>query len=112
MIWSLPILAALRVFWDDPNPPEMIGGYNVYVERNLGTGQLLKIKLNLELIPWMEDGEKTPFYIIRDAVYPMDQLSVTAVGKGDYAGQESEQSERLIIPFPPVKVPSFIATND
>lgn len=84
----------------------------MYVERNLGTGQLLKIKLNLELIPWMEDGEKTPFFIIRDTMYPMDKLSVTAVGKGDYAGEESEHSDPFIIPFPPVKVPSFIATHD
>jgi len=106
MIFSIPILL-LRLFWDDPNPVGNVAGYNVYVERNTGTGQIIRTKLNVELIPWMEDGEKTPFFLTGDLISG-DKVTVTAVGTPELANEESEDSESITIPYPPEKTNFYI----
>jgi hypothetical protein len=106
MIFIVPILL-FRVFWDDPNPVGNVVGYNVYSERNTGTGQIFRKKLNTELIPWMEDGEKTPFYITSDLTSG-DSVVVTAVG----VNEESEDSNPFVVPYPPDKTNFYVRSTE
>lgn len=105
----LPLIALL-ITWDDPdNEVGNVAGYNIYRLTYPGTGEIIREKLNTDLIPWQEDGPKTPSFLYTGRLYPGDIIGGTAVA---YDGLESEVSYRdqnFIVPSPPAAVPALIA---
>jgi len=112
VILFLPALASFWLTWDDPNnPPEHVAGYNVYRVEFTGTGQMIRTKVNLELIPWQEDTDTTPRFRVEGAIWG-EQYRGTAVGKSEIYGEnlESEISDDYYtVPFPPAAVPGLTA---
>lgn len=106
MNWFLPILAVL-ITWDDPNNAVgTVAGYNVYRLTFTGT-EVIREKLNTELVPWVPDGPKSPNFEFIGPFVPGDVFAATAV---DGDGNESLMSDdNFTIPFPPAAVPSLTA---
>ena len=111
---ALLILASILLAWDDPNNPVgTVAGYNVYRVEHLGTGEVIRHRVNAELIPWVADGESTPSLLIH-GVLPLQEYRGTAVGFKPEEGplNESELSDDFYtVPLPPVAVRWRIQTD-
>lgn len=94
--------ASILLVWDDPlNPVGTVAGYHVYRVEHLGTGEIIRHRVNVELIPWVADTDSTPALWIR-GVLPLEEYRGTAVG---HDGAESEISDDFYkVPMPPVAV--------
>lgn len=92
--------------WDDPdNPVGTVDGYHVYRIEHSGTGEMIRHRVNVELIPWQPDTEESPNFRI-DGVQPGQEFRATAVGRDEF-GQpvEGEISDDFyVVPSPPVAV--------
>lgn len=113
MILLLPALASFWLTWDDPsNPPANVAGYNVYRVEFTGTGEMIRHRVNAELIPWQEDTENTPRFRIEGAISG-EQYRGTAVGKPELFPADQLESEisddYYTVPFPPAAVPGLTA---
>lgn len=107
---TLLIAASILLVWDDPdNPVGTVAGYNVYRVEHPGTGEMIRHKINVELVPWTVDGPSTPSLRIH-GVHPLEEYRGTAVGIN---GEESLISDDFaIIPLPPVAVRWRIKTEE
>lgn len=105
---TLLVLATIVLMWDDPdNPVGTVAGYNVYRVEHPGTGEMIRHKLNAELVPWQPDTDTTPEFLIPN-VQTGQEFRVTAVGP---EGDEGEISDDFyVVPAAPVAVGWRIAS--